>query len=427
VVRDARTPGVSRPPRRAPARQHTARIRSQYSALDDLPDENPVFDVAVGEPACSALYGGAPRAAVARTFVSSPKEDRVAVRDGDLTAAGAAAGAAAVAPRNANVPRSFIRGPDGAVRRDLMPGELVDALRRPEGMLWVDIDATNRHQHAVLEKVFGFHPLSIEDTLNPMSRVKIEEYPGYLFVIIRGIQFEERTDDPYDLDTLNLCFFLGPNFLVTTHIVPSPMCATIADRVVRAPDTLDRGPAWLMYLLMDAAVDGYFPIIDRVDEFIDGLEERVFVNFDDAALHSVFSVKRLVLSLRRHLAPQREVFNILTNRPSALLKPEVQLYFRDVYDHVLRINDSFETQRDLLSSTLDAYLTQVSNRLGLVTKGLSVIATLSIPFVVVSGMWGMNFAHIPLSHSPYGFWLMLVLQLGIGAVLVWALRRRRWL
>ena len=121
------------------------------------------------------------------------------------------------------------------------------------------------------------------------------------------------------------------------------------------------------------------------------------------------------------------MFNILTNRPSTLLRPELQLYFRDVYDHVLRINDSFETQRDLLSSTLDAYLTQVSNRLGLVTKGLSVIATLSIPFVVVSGMWGMNFAHIPLSQSPHGFWIMLVFQLAFGAVLIWVLKRRRWL
>ncbi len=109
------------------------------------------------------------------------------------------------------------------------------------------------------------------------------------------------------------------------------------------------------------------------------------------ALHDIFALKRTVLSLRRYLAPQREIFNVLTNRPSPLLPPESQLYFRDVYDHVLRINDSLDTFRELLSSTLDSYLTQVSNRLGSITKGLSVIATLSVPFVVISGMWGMNF------------------------------------
>jgi len=129
-----------------------------------------------------------------------------------------------------------------------------------------------------------------------------------------------------------------------------------------------------------------------------------------------------VLSLRRHVGPEREVFNILTNRPSQLLSPESQIYFRDIYDHVLRINDSIETYRDLLSSVLDSYLTQVSNRLGRVTKGLSVIATLSIPFVVISGMWGMNFDHIPLSGHPHAFWLMLVLQMAIGLALLAILR-----
>src|SRR5205085_10544580 len=139
----------------------------------------------------------------------------------------------------------------------------------------------------------------------------------------------------------------------------------------------------------------FFPIMDQIDTFVDGLEERVFANFDQNSLRDIFSVKRLVLSLRRHLAPQREVFNVLTNRPSTLLTQETQLYFRDVYDHVLRINDSLETYRDLLSSTLASYLTQVSNRLGSITKALSVVATISLPFVVVSGMWGMNFEGIP--------------------------------
>ena len=331
------------------------------------------------------------------------------------------------AARNVNVPRSYYRGPDGEVRTEVLPRDLRAVIKSGEGMVWVDVDVTNRHQHAVLEKIFNFHPLAIEDTLNPDSRVKIEEYDGYLFTIIRGVLFDDRTENPYDLKTLVLCFFLGPNYLVTTHSGPSHSCALIAERVLRSPDALDRGPGRLMYLVMDASVDAYFPIIDQVDEFIDGLEERVFINFDDKALRSVFSVKRLVLSLRRHLAPQREVFNVLTNRPSPLLSHETQIYFRDIYDHVLRINDAFEAQRDLLGSTLDAYLTQVSNRLGLVTKGLSIIATLSVPFVVVSGMWGMNFERIPMAGHPLGFWIMLALQLGIGGGLIAILRWRKWL
>jgi magnesium transporter len=148
----------------------------------------------------------------------------------------------------------------------------------------------------------------------------------------------------------------------------------------------------------------------------------VIVDFDQAAMQDIFAVKRLVLSLRRHLGPEREVFNILTNRPSALLSPESQVYFRDIYDHVLRINDSIDTYRDLLSSVLDSYLTQVSNRLGTVSKSLAVVATISLPFVVVSGMWGMNVTHIPLAGYPHAFWLMLVIQLGLGLVLYLGLR-----
>jgi magnesium transporter len=116
--------------------------------------------------------------------------------------------------------------------------------------------------------------------------------------------------------------------------------------------------------------------------------------------------------------------NVLTNRPNSLLTADVQLYFRDIYDHVLRINDALDTYRDLLSSTMDAYLTQVSNRLGSTTKALSVVATMSLPFVVVSGMWGMNFSTIPLSGWPHGFWVLLVVQLGLGGLLLLYLRRR---
>jgi magnesium transporter len=369
------------------------------------------------------------------------RENAVSTAGGAGSAGGAtSASDGIVAPRSATPamgsgavaghtpPRIHWRAPDGSVRRDLSLAELYRAVQTGEGMLWVDIDAQVRSQHALLEKVFAFHPLSIEDTLNPVSRVKLEEYPGYVFMIIRAIRFCEETQDPYDLETQNLCFFLGRNFLVTVHGGPRPPALdSVLERLDHSPDFLARGPGWLMYVIADGAVDGYFPILDRLDDFLDGLEERVFAAFDEAALQEIFSVKRLVLSLRRHLVPQREIFNVLTNRPSALLSPDAQLYYRDIYDHVLRINDSLDMYRDLLSSTMDSYLSQVSNRLGNVTKGLSVVATLSIPFVMVSGMWGMNFEQIPLSHHPHGFALMMILQLAMGIGLVALLKWRKLL
>ena len=327
----------------------------------------------------------------------------------------------------ATLPRLMYRTADGTVREGLTRDEVSAALADQGGILWADIDIGHPDQHAWLARVFHFHPLAIEDTLNPHSRVKLEEYPGYMFAIIRGIRLDDATADPYDLETFNLCFFLGPNFLVTTHGASSLACDAVWTRIATNPDLLERGPARITHAVMDQSVDDYFPVLDRMDEFVDELEQRVFVNFETDVLRDIFSVKRLVLSMRRHLQPQREVLNALTNRPTPLLPVESQLYFRDVYDHVLRITDSLDNYRELLASTLDSSLTQTSNRLATVTKTLSVMATLSIPFVMVSGIWGMNFRDIPLQDSPMGFWVMLLLQLLLGLTVVAGLKWKRLL
>jgi len=307
----------------------------------------------------------------------------------------------------------------------------VDAIRRAlaseAGTLWVDVDVNNPQQVALLSDVFNFHPLAIEDSLNPNSRVKIEEYKGYIILIVRTIAFREETEDPYDIETVNLTCFLGTNYLVTVHGRHISPVHVTAEILRRKPELATGGAARLMHAVVDEAVNAYFPIIDQLDLFMDGLEEKVFASFDQSALREIFNVKRLVLSLRRHLAPERDVFSVLTNRPSALLTVETQIYFRDIFDHVLRINDALETYRELLGNTLESYLTQVSNRLGGVTKALSAVATVSLPFVVVSGMWGMNFDAIPLAHHPYGFWILVGSQLAISALLFGILKWRKLL
>jgi magnesium transporter len=328
---------------------------------------------------------------------------------------------------DSRLPRSLHDDGNGRLSRDLSLRDLSQLRAAKSGTLWVHVDSTSRQQLAVLEKVFQFHPLAVEDVLNPVSRPKVDQYDGYLFVTLRSIKFCEETSDPYDIETTNLYLFIGANFLVTAYAGPSPQIAQMFEVCLRTPDVVGRGAPRLAHQIMDAAVDAFFPILDRVDEFLDSLEERVFKSFDEAALRDIFAVKRLVLSFRRYVAPQREIFNILSNRPSPYLTPELQLYFRDVYDHMLRINESLDSYRDLLSSTMESYLTQVSNRLNQVTKALSVVATLSVPFVVVSGMWGMNFGSIPLAEHPQGFLIMLIVQLLLGGGLIGVLKWRKWL
>src|SRR3954466_9229237 len=322
---------------------------------------------------------------------------------------------------------SYYDEPSKGVRKSLSREEIAKAVASGTGTLWVDIDTRSPEQLALLSDVFHFHPLAIEEATNPQSRVKLEEYDKYLLLIVRTVGFCETTDDPYDLDTVNISFFLGKNYLVTVHGGETNPVAATVDLLQRKPELIGHGPAKLMHTIVDQAVDAYFPIIDQIDEFMDSLEEKIFARFDQAVLRDVFAVKRLVLTLRRHLAPERDALSVLTNRPSTLLSTETQIYYRDIYDHVLRIYDSLETFRDLLSSTLDSYLTQVSNRLGTATKALSVVATVTLPFVVVSGMWGMNFERIPLHSNPNGFMILVLAQLALGLTILAGLRWRNLL
>ena len=328
---------------------------------------------------------------------------------------------------NGATPWSCYHSAEGGVRKGLSVDEIARIVKSGTGNLWVDIDYRNREQVGLLDTVFHFHPLAIEDSLNPNSRVKIEEYKGFLILIVRTLAFREETEDPYDIETVNLTCFLGTNFLVTVHGENTRPVDVTVELLDRKPELAEAGPARLMHAIVDEAVNAYFPVIDQLDEFVDGLEDRIFGSFDQGALRDIFSVKRLVLSLRRHLAPERDVFAVLTNRPSTLLTLDTQVYFRDIYDHILRINDALETYRELLSNTLDSYLTQVSNRLGSITKTLSVVATITLPFIIVSGMWGMNFEQIPLSHTSHGFWTMLVVQIVLAAILLIGLKWRRLL
>lgn len=322
--------------------------------------------------------------------------------------------------------RALFLDPSGAIGELRSAGDVRAALASGTGSLWVDLDATDEAGASLLTDVFQFHPVSIAEARNPETRVKVEEFDKYLFVIVRTVGFLEQTeDDPYDLETVNLACFLGENFLVTVRCGEATALDEMLRMAAAKPHLLAGGSARLLHLVLNEAVDEFFPILDRIEDFLDVLEERVFGSYDQAALRDIFSVKRLVLTLRRHLAPERDVFTTLANRPNPFIATDAQRYFRDSYDKVLRINDALETFRELLSNTLESYLMQISNRLGGITKTLSVVATISVPFVVVSGMWGMNVTGLPFADEAHGFWTLLVLQLLLGALLLLGLRWRR--
>jgi magnesium transporter len=324
-------------------------------------------------------------------------------------------------------PASIYRSPDGGVERGLSPARLREIVRAGEGELWVDVDSTDLHQHALLEKVFDFHPLAVDDTLSPRTRVKLEEYDRYVFVVMAGLHFDQGTPDPFDLQTFNLYFFLGKNFLVTVHAVPSASCDKAQDRLLRSPDLLARGAEMTMHHIIDQAVDAYFPLVEELNGMVDGLERMLFEEFDQGLIHEIFKAKRSTFGLRRHIGPLREVLNILTNRPCGYIRAETQLYYRDVYDHTIRLMESVDTTRDLLAGVLETYLSQTSNRMNQVMKQLSIVATIALPLIVIAGIYGMNFSRMPLTHDPLGFWGALATMVLVSLAIVWWLHRRKWL
>jgi magnesium transporter len=324
-------------------------------------------------------------------------------------------------------PYSIYRAPDGSVERDLTPIRIRQIVESGEGSLWVDVDSSDRHQHACLEKLFGFHHLAVEDTLSPDTRVKMEEYDRHIFVVIACLTFDETTPDPFDLTTTNLYFFLGRNYLVTVHSRALRPISVVQERFTRSPDLLTRGPGMTMHALIDTAVDLYFPLVEHVDCLVDEMEQRLFEEFDQQVIKQVFQAKRMTVDLRRRMGPLREVLNILTNRPCGFLAPASQLYYRDVYDHTIRIVESVDNTRDILSSVLDTYLSQVSNRMNQVMKELSIVSTIALPIVAISGVFGMNIHSLPFMETRWGWAVVVGVMAAVSGVMLWTLRKNRWL
>lgn len=321
--------------------------------------------------------------------------------------------------------QSFYQAPD-RLRTGLSHEDIVDIVHADESRLWVDVALTETGEWLQLGQELGLHPLTLEDTLNSESRIKVEEYDNFLFVVVRDAKFALETPEPYDFESYNLYLFIGPHFLITVHTQPSQAVATVIARLHTAPELIDRGTDYLAYQILDALVDSYFPLLDKIDEFVDELESGVFERSDaKETLTCIFDLKRTLLALRRHQAPMREAMTTLANRPSKYLTPATQVYMRDVYDHVVRQVESIETYRDLLTGALEIHFSVVSNRMNEVMKALSIIATVILPATWVASIYGMNFEWMPGLHSPFGFWIALVVMAAVSGVLLAYLHSRR--
>ncbi|HEV3471386.1 MAG TPA: magnesium/cobalt transporter CorA [Pyrinomonadaceae bacterium] len=307
---------------------------------------------------------------------------------------------------------------------DFPAAELSDYCEARQNVVWADVSDPTGQDFAELAEEFGFHPLSIEDCRNAHQRPKIEEYPGYYFLVL----YEAALVGPeHDLELRELNIFLGPNYVVTVHSRPIRAVETARRLWKEWTDRAEHGSGLLAYLLLDAVVDDYMPLLDVVSDRLDDLEDDIFGEFRPDAIQDIFRVKKQLLFLRRSITPLRDVFNTMLRREQPIFARETHVYFQDVFDHIIRVADTIDTLRDMLGSTMDAYLSVSGNRMNMVMKRLTSIATILMSVTLIAGIYGMNFEFMPELKWRFGYTFALLSMVGVGLALYFFLRRVKWL
>jgi magnesium transporter len=300
------------------------------------------------------------------------------------------------------------------------------ALDNEASILWVDLEAPDDEEIDILVHDFNFHPLSIEDCIFPQNRPKLEEFPTYSFIVFHAITYDPALEKGLGFNELDL--FIGKNFIVTVHDEPLRNISITKSRCKEKQELMKKGPDFLLHLLLDSIVDSYFPILDQMDEEIDKIEDKIFSEPNTRLLNRIFSLKRNLIAFRKTINPQREIINLLTRRDFPYIQATTLVYFRDVYDHLVRMVDTIDTYREIISSALEAYLSVTSNQLNSIMKTLTIIATIMMPLTLIASFYGMNFKRFfPPLEWDYSVLLIVIVMVIIAAVMLYSFRKRKWL
>jgi magnesium transporter len=289
---------------------------------------------------------------------------------------------------------------------------------------WLDIEAPNDDDYELLENVFKFHPLTIEDIKHQNQRPKLDEYADYNFAVLFQATWQDNEILP-----LEHHLFVGPTYLVTVHLEPAPPIAELQQRISKSPELTKGRPAFLTYLVVDTLVDASFPVLDDLDETVDTLEDDITDRASPDSLNRIYHLKHSVTELRKLFGAQRDLFQKLITHGITLQQGDMTLYYRDVYDHIVRQYETVDSLRDLLTSAMDVYLSTVSNRLNRTTTTLAVIASIFLPLSFLTGFYGMNFQYLTavLETPLAAFWVGVATMVVATIIQLILFRRRGWI
>jgi magnesium transporter len=319
------------------------------------------------------------------------------------------------------------RLPDGELR--VLEGDQLDEIdelrSQPHHLVWVDILSPSAEDLALLVREFDLHPLALEDLEKRRQRAKIDTYPGQHVIVTYEVLPRPDDADGFELGEIHL--FAGSGYLVSVRWDASPAIADVDRRFRQRTDAIGSTVGGLLYSVLDAVVDGYFPLLDRLSDRIDDLEEQIMsAPRGNDALRSVLGLKRKLLELRRVLAPQRDIANALLRRELPLVDDAAVPYFQNLYDHLVRVLESLDLYRDLVAAALEANLAVTSNNLNEVMKRLTAFTVVIMIPTLIAGIYGMNFHFMPELSWPLGYLFALGLMAAgmLGAAIYF--RRNDW-
>ena len=322
--------------------------------------------------------------------------------------------------------RSLCLTTDKVLQHELSHDELERILATPDALLWVDVSAEGPADEELLHKLFEFHPLAIEDCFNGrVETPKVDDYGTYLFIVTQGVKYTDPTER---LQLNELGLFLGANYVVSVHQNPIETVEALFDRVAQSGHLLTRGADFLAHAIIDTMVDQLLPAVEELDEQLATLEQSILEQPRKEQLTEVLLLKRNTLRLRRSILPQRDMVNRLSRGEfGALIRSDALIFYRDVYDHVVRVEELLDGLRDLADSALSSYLSVVNNRMNEVMKAMSVVAVIFLPLTLIASIFGTNLAYSAVGVSlKGGFVWMLVFMAVITAVQIYFFKRRGW-
>jgi magnesium transporter len=313
---------------------------------------------------------------------------------------------------------------------EITPTGYTDAIQNKTGILWVDFSGEDPEPtEQILLHTFRFHPLAIDDALRETHVPKVDDWESYLYIAMHAISF---TSGEEDIEGIELDIFLGDNYIVTHHDFPIQALNRVWDSSTKDTRYFKRGADHVLYKLTDELIVDYMQVVEALDEEIEVVEAEVLGKPSAQIVQRIFTLKRATLHLRRVLSPLREVLNKLARDDYDVIDAKDRVYFRDVYDHLVRLHDISESLRDLVGGVLDTYLSVINNRMNEIMKTLTLITTLFMPIAFVTGFFGMNFFQ-PVSNqllpwtSNFSYVLVLIIILGTPTGMFLWMRRRNWM